>query len=205
MADRSGELRAGRVGRPHGLDGSFYVTRPLSRLLGLGMSVTVAGRSVAIVRRAGTDSRPIVRVEGVEDRGAAEALRGAEVTVPAQEAPALAEGEWWAHELQGCALLDGVTRDLNVMVRHARARSLVTAASFLDEAEPGTSPGFGFFALQPLALHGAGALPVEMPALSLAWCESPFDASHAWSVQPLHAGQEHTLPGYWIRLLPHAR
>ncbi|MFL6677538.1 MAG: HutD family protein [Burkholderiaceae bacterium] len=105
----------------------------------------------------------------------------------------------------GCMLLDGVTRDLNVMVRHARAASLVTAASFLDEAEPGTSPGFGFFALQPLALHGAGALPVEMPALSLAWCESPFDASHAWSVQPLHAGQEHTLPGYWIRLLPHAR
>jgi hypothetical protein len=105
----------------------------------------------------------------------------------------------------GCALLDGVTRDLNVMVRHARARSLVTAASFLDEAEPGTSPGFGLFALQPLALHGAGALPVEMPALSLAWCESPFDASHAWSVQPLHAGQEHALPGYWIRLLPHAR
>ena len=104
-----------------------------------------------------------------------------------------------------CTLLGGPTRDLNVMVRHARAESLVTAASFLDEAEPGTSPGFGFFALQPLALHGAGALPVQMPALSLAWCESPFDASHAWSVQPLLAGQEHTLPGYWIRLLPHAR
>jgi len=105
----------------------------------------------------------------------------------------------------GCTLLDGPTRDLNVMVRHARAASLLTAASFLDEAEPGTSPGFGLFALQPLALHGAGALPVEIPALSLAWCESPFDASHAWSVQPLHATQEHALPGYWIRLLPHAR
>jgi hypothetical protein len=105
----------------------------------------------------------------------------------------------------GCALLGGPTRDLNVMVRHARAQSLVTAASFLDEAEPGTSPGFGFFALQALALHGAGALPVQMPALSLAWCESPFDAAHAWSVEPLHAAQAHTLPGYWIRLLPHAR
>ena len=104
-----------------------------------------------------------------------------------------------------CALLDGATRDLNVMVRHARAESLVTAATFLDEAEPGTSPGFGFFALQPLALHGAGALPVKMPALSLAWCESPFDASHAWSVEPQHPAQEHSLPGYWIRLLPHAR
>lgn len=105
----------------------------------------------------------------------------------------------------GCALLGGPTRDLNVMVRHARAQSLVTLASFLDEAEPGTSPGFGFFALQPLALHGAGALPVQMPALSLAWCESPFDASHAWSVEPLDAAQARTLPGYWIRLLPHAR
>ena len=105
-----------------------------------------------------------------------------------------------------CALLAGATRDLNVMVRHARAESLVTAASFLDEAEPGTSPGFGFFALQPLALHGAGALPVEIPALSLAWCETPFDASHAWWVEPLAgATQEHALPGYWIRLLPHAR
>jgi len=95
------------VGRAHGLDGSFYVTRPLSRLLELGTSVTLAGRSVAIVRRAGTDSRPIIRVEGVEDRAAAEALRGAEVTVPAQDAPALAEGEWWAHELEGCVLRDG--------------------------------------------------------------------------------------------------
>ena len=106
-----------------------------------------------------------------------------------------------------CTLLDGPTRDLNVMVRHDRAESLVTPATFLDEAEPGTSPGFGFFALQPLALHGAGALPVTMPALSLAWCESPFDASRAWSVAPLHdkAAQEHTLPGYWIRLLPHKR
>ena len=106
-----------------------------------------------------------------------------------------------------CTLLDGPTRDLNVMVRHDRAESLVTQATFLDEAEPGTSPGFGFFALQPLALHGAGALPVTMPALSLAWCESPFDASRAWSVAPLQdkPAQEHTLPGYWIRLLPHKR
>ena len=110
MGDRSEDLRAGRVGRPHGLDGSFYVTRALPRLLQLGASVTVAGKNAAIVRRAGTDSRPIVRLEGIEDRSAAEALRGAEVTVPAQAAPVLAEGEWWAHELEGCALLAGDRR-----------------------------------------------------------------------------------------------
>ena len=111
-------------------------------------------------------------------------------------------------EAPGCMLLDGPTRDLNVMVRSDRADSRVTPATVLDEAGPGTSPGFGFFALQPVALHGAGAVPVEMHALSLAWCESPFDAPRPWSVEPVHeagGAREHTLPGYWIRLLPPKR
>jgi hypothetical protein len=108
----------------------------------------------------------------------------------------------------GCTLLAGATRDLNVMVRRDRAAALVTAATPADEAEPGTSPGFGFFSLQPLKLHGFGAAPVEMPALALAWCESPLRAARAWRIEPAQAaggGQEHALPGYWIRLLAPAR
>jgi 16S rRNA processing protein RimM len=101
------ELEAGRVGRPHGLDGSFYVTGARPRLLTVGTSVTLAGQTVAIARRAGTDERPIVRLEGVEDRPAAEALRGHALTVTSREVPALAEGEWWAHELEGCEVVDG--------------------------------------------------------------------------------------------------
>jgi 16S rRNA processing protein RimM len=101
------ELLAGRVGRAHGLDGSFYVTGPRPRLLALGTDVTVAGRIAAIVRRAGTEQRPIVRLEGVQDRAAAEALRGLEMTVAEQDAPQLAEGEWWTHELEGCEVVDG--------------------------------------------------------------------------------------------------
>jgi 16S rRNA processing protein RimM len=100
-------LPAGRIGRPHGLDGSFYVTRPRPRLLGLGVTVTVAGRTAAIVRRAGTEQRPILRLEGVEDRPAAEALRGTELLVEDADAPALGEDEWWAHELEGCEVVDG--------------------------------------------------------------------------------------------------
>jgi 16S rRNA processing protein RimM len=103
-------LPAGRVGRPHGLDGSFYVTRAQPRLLSLGTLVTVAGREAAIVRRAGTEQRPIVRLDGVDDRSAAEELRGLELTVQAPQAPALSEGEWWAHELQGCGVFDGERR-----------------------------------------------------------------------------------------------
>ncbi|HEV3319673.1 MAG TPA: ribosome maturation factor RimM [Solirubrobacteraceae bacterium] len=103
-------LPAGRVGRAHGLDGSFYVTGARPRLLRLGADVTIAGRTVAIVRRAGTDRRPIVRVHGVEERAGAEALRGEELTVAAVDAPPLGEGEWWAHELEGCAVHDGERR-----------------------------------------------------------------------------------------------
>jgi 16S rRNA processing protein RimM len=100
-------IPAGRVGRPHGLDGSFHVTRARGRMLALGGVVTVAGRTLAIVRRAGTEQRPIVRLEGMRDRADAEALRGAELTVPASEALVLGEGEWWAHELEGCEVRDG--------------------------------------------------------------------------------------------------
>jgi 16S rRNA processing protein RimM len=103
----SGSLPAGRVGRPHGLDGSFYVTRPRPRLLSVGAVVTVAGLTAPIVRRAGTEQRPIIRIEGIEDRAAAEALRGMELVLEGGDAPVLGEGEWWAHELEGCAVLDG--------------------------------------------------------------------------------------------------
>ena len=102
-----------------------------------------------------------------------------------------------------CTLFDGTTRDLNIMVRASRADALVTSAAWRDEAEPGASPGFGFFALQALTLHGADDLPVRMEALSLAWCESPFRASRAWSLEPAHAADAADapgLPGYWIRL-----
>lgn len=100
-------ISAGRVGRPHGLDGSFYVTRAKPRLLSQGGIVSVGGAALEIVRRAGTDARPILRLEGLSSREDAERLRGQELTVAAQAAPALGEDEWWAHELEGCEVRDG--------------------------------------------------------------------------------------------------
>jgi len=40
-------------------------------------------------------------------REAAEALRGAQLSLPVESAPPLEEGEFWAHELAGCAVVDG--------------------------------------------------------------------------------------------------
>lgn len=102
--------QAGRVGRAHGLDGSFYVTGAQPRLLALGMNVIAGGVSREIVRRAGIDKRPIVRLEGIEDRSAVEALRGSPLTVAHSDVPALPAGEWWAHELEGCEVYDGEQR-----------------------------------------------------------------------------------------------
>jgi len=102
-----GWLRAGRVASPHGLDGTFHVRDPRPELLGLGASVRIGDQTLAITRRAGTDHRPLVRLEGHEDRSAAEALRGKELMVPRAAAPALEEDEWWAEDLEGCTVLDG--------------------------------------------------------------------------------------------------
>jgi 16S rRNA processing protein RimM len=100
-------LAGGRVGRAHGLDGSFYVLQPRAALLELGATVRVGDRDAEIVRRAGTDDRPIVRLTGVETREAAEALRGIELLLPRAVAPALEEDEWWAEDLAGCRVVDG--------------------------------------------------------------------------------------------------
>ena len=36
-------------------------------------------------------------------------MRGTELRVPESEAPPLAEGEFWARDLQGCLVVDGET------------------------------------------------------------------------------------------------
>jgi 16S rRNA processing protein RimM len=100
-------LAAGRVGRPHGLDGSFHVTRARAALLAEHATVRVGDRETEIVRLAGTDERPILRLAGFDGREAAEALRGTDLLVPRSAAPPLDEDEWWATDLVGCRVVDG--------------------------------------------------------------------------------------------------
>jgi 16S rRNA processing protein RimM len=84
-----------------------HVSRARPELLALGRIVLVAGSEREIVRRAGTDARPIVRLEGCEDRDAAAALRGEELRASRAQASALEPDEWWAEDLEGCAVHDG--------------------------------------------------------------------------------------------------
>ena len=89
-------MTAGRVGKPHGLDGSFYVDGA-SHPLPVGTVLTVADRPNEIERRAGTDERPLIRLAGVDDP---RELRGELMLVEAE----LAEDEWLAADLLGCSV-----------------------------------------------------------------------------------------------------
>ena len=86
-------VTAGRVGKPHGLDGSFYVDRPQHELAE-GTELVLAGGTHRVERRAGTDDRPLIRLAGVEDPGS---LRGELLLVEDE----LGEGEWLAADLVG--------------------------------------------------------------------------------------------------------
>lgn len=102
-------LPAGRVGRPHGLDGSFHVTRPRAELLVAGRTIRVGDRETEIVRRAGTDERPILRVALAADREAIEALRSADLSTRREDAPPLGEDEYLPEQLAGLTVRDGAT------------------------------------------------------------------------------------------------
>ena len=89
-------MTAGRVGKPHGLDGSFYVEGP-RHPLPEGASLTLGGHSHRIDRRAGTDDRPLIRLAGIEDPGE---LRGEILLVEGE----LDENEWLAGDLVGLSV-----------------------------------------------------------------------------------------------------
>jgi 16S rRNA processing protein RimM len=121
---------AGRVGRPHGLDGSFHVVAADAELLRGRSVVHVAGAPLEIVRRAGTEDNPIFRLAGSSSRDDAEALRGQELTVPIGELE-LEEDEYWAHELAGCAVVDG-----EVAVGFVRRMSALPSCEVLEVDRP---------------------------------------------------------------------
>ena len=83
----------GRVGRPHGFDGSFYVDAADAPLAS-GSAIVIAGRPTVVERRAGTDRRPLIRAAGVDPRE----LRGEPILVDEPLEP----GEYAAADLVGC-------------------------------------------------------------------------------------------------------
>jgi 16S rRNA processing protein RimM len=87
-------VTAGRIGKAHGRDGSFYVDEPRTEFAE-GDEVQLLGEPRRIVRRAGTDDRPLIKLEGIDDPAA---MRGELMLVEDE----LEEGEYLAADLIGC-------------------------------------------------------------------------------------------------------
>ena len=97
-------VRVGTVGKAHGLDGSVYVDAPCGwYAFPRGETVRVDGVPRALRRRAGTDDRPLVAFDGVDDRAAAEGLRGATLELPASRLPPAEADTYFHFDLVGCA------------------------------------------------------------------------------------------------------
>src|SRR2546426_12043548 len=87
----------GRVGRPHGLDGSFFVEGPSERegAFAAGATVYVAGEPVKIVAsKRGSQNRPVIRLERRVDRGS-------ELAVPREALPPPGGDEDYSFQLAG--------------------------------------------------------------------------------------------------------
>ena len=87
-----------KVGRPHGLDGSFYIDAPLEE----GQTVKIGEREFTVAERKGTDAKPIIRLEGIDNRDAAESLRGQTLSPSNEQRATSNEGEWLIEDLIGC-------------------------------------------------------------------------------------------------------
>jgi 16S rRNA processing protein RimM len=98
-------LEVGRVGRAHGLRGEVVVTLSSDReeRLEPGSALLLERGTLVVGTSRRHQERWLVHFEGVDDRDAAEALRG---TVLYAEPLATADGELWVHELIGCEVRD---------------------------------------------------------------------------------------------------
>jgi 16S rRNA processing protein RimM len=88
----------GRVGKPHGVDGAFFVERASARkgVFANGATIFAAGESATIVAsRHGSGGRPVIRL----DR---DVERGAELAVARSTLPSLdEEDEFYVFQLVG--------------------------------------------------------------------------------------------------------
>lgn len=105
---RRGKVRVAEVARPHGIRGELRLKvdpdgsgvlfgRPLVRLV----LPDGTERDACVTSARPVNKAVLVRLAGVDDRDAAEALRGAAVYVDRDALPATDEGEFYACDVEG--------------------------------------------------------------------------------------------------------
>jgi 16S rRNA processing protein RimM len=109
-------LEVGRVAKAHGLRGEVVVV-PITNQSGrfdAGAELWAGSRPLRVATSRPHQGGHLVRFDGVEDRTAAERLRGTILTAdPLGPAP---EGEVWVHELVGAPVEDRAGTPLGTVV-----------------------------------------------------------------------------------------
>jgi 16S rRNA processing protein RimM len=100
-------VRIGRVGKPHGLDGSFFVEQASEDAgrFANGATLQVDGEPATVIGSKRSRGRPVIKL----DR---EVPRGAELSIPRSELPATKEHEYYAFELIGLEVEEEGGREL---------------------------------------------------------------------------------------------
>jgi 16S rRNA processing protein RimM len=105
-------VTVGRVGRPHGLDGSFFVEQPSEdpARFAVGARLWATGEQFEVVAAKRSGGRPVIRLDRALPRGA-------KLEVPADALPALEEDEYYAFELEGLRVEEEGGGELGVVTR----------------------------------------------------------------------------------------
>ena len=108
MGDR---VSIGRVGKPHGLDGSFVVEQPSedARWFAKGSKLLAGGEPAAVLGAKRAAGRPVVRL----DR---KVPRGTPLEVERSARPPTADDEYYVFELVGLPVVEETGRELGAVV-----------------------------------------------------------------------------------------
>jgi len=100
-------VRIGRVGRPHGIDGSFFVELPSedARWWKTGATFLAGGTPVEVVAHRTSSGRPVIKVEPSVERGTW-------LEVEQEQLPPTDEDEYYAFQLVGLPVEEETGRAL---------------------------------------------------------------------------------------------
>ena len=154
-------LSIGRIGRAHGLRGEVAVTFTSNRpeRSAPGAVCFTANRELVIATARPHQGKVLIRFEGVDDRSAAEALQGRELTADRLgDDVELAEGELWIHELVGSRVVDrgGIERGTVTAVEANPAHDLLVL-------DTGALVPMVFVVERQRADHGTGVVVIDPP------------------------------------------
>jgi 16S rRNA processing protein RimM len=115
----SGHIAVGRVLSPHGLHGEINI-EPLTTQpehLATGRRFRLEGVEHEVEASRWRKSLVLLKLSGIDDVDAVEALRGRLLSVPESELASLPEGEYYTYQIVGLEVFDGDGERLGKVIR----------------------------------------------------------------------------------------